>query len=330
MPASSSRSTGKARSIAAAPLPSRASSWSASSSFPSQPRCRRPTTSLRASSAAPYTRCMTAAMTPSPASCSESSSAPTPPSRSTTAGPSPRYTAARRAERCSSESISLYVVLRCPAQAVAHHPRRERRGWGPDPAATHPSAFSEVIGPVPVHVSEATPAGRYGPFREARRCESAVACQQPSVVSSPQLRDRRGSRPRSRRDCRNRGRPVSTLERVSGCRLAVKRCALGPFGRPLGDGGAGHPLGGSCGARGLIARAGALVSASALRQRSTVGALRPFAVHQSRRMIWIAAALGIASRTPRIPSSCAPTSRLTIVTSGFTWTDRPYTSGCTT
>ena len=70
---------------------------------------------------------MTAATRPSPASCSESSSAPTPQSTSTTARPSPRYTAARRAERCSFESISLCVVLRCQAQAVAHHPRRERR-----------------------------------------------------------------------------------------------------------------------------------------------------------------------------------------------------------
>jgi transposase len=40
-------------------------------------------------------------------------------------------------------------------------------------------------------------------------------------------------------------RPVSTPRRVSGCRLAVKRCALGPAGRRLGDGGAEHPLGGS-------------------------------------------------------------------------------------
>jgi hypothetical protein len=93
-------------------------------------RCRRlrpPTTSMRASSAAPSMPCMTAAMTPSPASCSESSSAPTPRSSPTTARPSPPCTAARKAERCSFESISLCVVLRCPAQAVAHHPRRQRR-----------------------------------------------------------------------------------------------------------------------------------------------------------------------------------------------------------
>jgi len=40
-------------------------------------------------------------------------------------------------------------------------------------------------------------------------------------------------------------RPVSTSERVSGCRLAIKRFALGPAGRPLGDGGAEHPPGGA-------------------------------------------------------------------------------------
>jgi hypothetical protein len=47
-------------------------------------------------------------------------------------------------------------------------------------------------------------------------------------------------------------RPVSTPSvfggsggTFSGCRLAVKRGALGPVGRPSGDGGAGHPLGGS-------------------------------------------------------------------------------------
>ena len=40
-------------------------------------------------------------------------------------------------------------------------------------------------------------------------------------------------------------RPVSTPRRVSGCRLTVKRFALGPAGRRAGDGGAEHPLGGS-------------------------------------------------------------------------------------
>jgi hypothetical protein len=41
-------------------------------------------------------------------------------------------------------------------------------------------------------------------------------------------------------------RPVSSPQRVSGCRLAVKRFALGPSGRPMGDGAAEHPLGGGC------------------------------------------------------------------------------------
>ena len=41
-------------------------------------------------------------------------------------------------------------------------------------------------------------------------------------------------------------RPVSTSECDSGCRLAVKRFALGPAGRHSGDGVAEHPLGGGC------------------------------------------------------------------------------------
>ena len=202
-------------------------------------------------------------MRPSPASCSESSSAPTPRSTSTTAGPSPRYTAARRAERCSFESISLCVVLRCQAQAVAHHPRRERRrlasaspascpgagsvdvtggtsrhlstpkrlarvarllprpsrrSWRPDPAATHVSAFSEVMEPLPVHASVDSPKPRrqaaLRPFSEVRRREPAVVCQQPPVVGSTQLGGHRQSRPRSRRDYRNRGVAIARTERA--------------------------------------------------------------------------------------------------------------------
>jgi hypothetical protein len=146
MPASSSRSTGKARSIATGPLPSSASNWSASSSSPSQPRCRRPTTRSRASSAAPSTPCITAATTPSPASCSESSSAPTPRSSSTTARPSPRYTAARRAKRRSFDSISLRVVLRYQAQPVAHHRRESRRLASASPASCARAGSVEVTG----------------------------------------------------------------------------------------------------------------------------------------------------------------------------------------
>ena len=67
-----------------------------------------------------------------------------------------------------------------------------------DPAATHLSAFSEVMGPLPVHASVfRSHAGRpLRPFREARRREPAVVCQQPPVVGSTQFGGRRRSRPR--------------------------------------------------------------------------------------------------------------------------------------
>ena len=125
MPASSSRSTGEAR--ASLPVRCRA-----------EPRARRPANHPRpaslpqadhesaTSSATPSTRCMTAAIGRRRPARSDHRRRDAG-SASTTAGPSPRYTAARRAERCSFESISLCVVLRCQAQAVAHHPRRERR-----------------------------------------------------------------------------------------------------------------------------------------------------------------------------------------------------------
>ena len=50
---------------------------------------------------------------------------------------------------------------------------------------------------------------------EARRREPAVVCQQPSVVRSPQLGDRRRSRPRGRRDYRNRGEAQAGLDHLS-------------------------------------------------------------------------------------------------------------------
>ena len=49
---------------------------------------------------------------------------------------------------------------------------------------------------------------------EARRREPAVVCEQPSVVRSPQFGDRRRSRPRGRRDYRNRGIAVVPPRRV--------------------------------------------------------------------------------------------------------------------
>ena len=50
---------------------------------------------------------------------------------------------------------------------------------------------------------------------EARRREPAVVCQQPSVVRSPQFGDRRRSRPRGRRDYRNRGKAITRPRRVA-------------------------------------------------------------------------------------------------------------------
>ena len=44
---------------------------------------------------------------------------------------------------------------------------------------------------------------------EARRREPAVVCQQPPVVRSTQFGDRRRSRPRGRRDYRNRGKGIA-------------------------------------------------------------------------------------------------------------------------
>src|SRR5256885_8752804 len=45
--------------------------------------------------------------------------------------------------------------------------------------------------------------------------------------------------------------------------------------------------------------------------------------HHSVRMIWTAAAVGIAISAPRIPSSAAPARTATIVTIGLTWRALP-------
>ena len=45
---------------------------------------------------------------------------------------------------------------------------------------------------------------------EAGRGEPAVVCQQPRVVRSTQFGDRRRSRPRGRRECRNRGKGIAS------------------------------------------------------------------------------------------------------------------------
>jgi len=96
--------------------------------------------------------------------------------------------------------------LRCPAQAVAHHPRLSGATWRarvarllsrpsrrcrrPDPAARHLSAFPEVMGPLPVHVSAATPAGRYARSgkrapRDGGRLSAAACCGEPTIPGSP-------------------------------------------------------------------------------------------------------------------------------------------------
>src|SRR5690242_19178513 len=71
-----------------------------------------------------------------------------------------------------------------------------------------------------------------------------------SIWRSPRLRccfrtaESRGPR-KLRYPREDERRPVSTVECGSGCRIAVKRCALGPAGRPWGDSGAGHLLSGN-------------------------------------------------------------------------------------
>jgi hypothetical protein len=96
------------------------------------------------------------------------------------------------------------------------------------------------------------------PRTPARSCSpsTAVAISRngrgpvPSRLSRHHPRVRRQSSvvrtctPRPGADDCVRGRRVSTPRRDSGCRLVVKRFALGPLGRLVGDGGAGHPLGG--------------------------------------------------------------------------------------
>ena len=92
-----------------------------------------------------------------------------------------------------------------------------------DPAATHLSAFSEVMRPLPVHVFRSHAGRPLRPFREARRREPAVVCQQPPVVRSTQFGGRRRSRPRGRRDYRNRGEAIAALAVPGGPKRACRR-----------------------------------------------------------------------------------------------------------
>ena len=82
------------------------------------------------------------------------------------------------------------------------------------------------MGPLPVHASVDSPKPRrqaaLRPFSEVRRREPAVVCQQPPVVGSTQLGGHRQSRPRSRRDYRNRGQAIARRRR--GWRALRRHC----------------------------------------------------------------------------------------------------------
>jgi hypothetical protein len=69
----------------------------------------------------------------------------------------------------------------------------------------------------------ASPAVRDSSVREARRREPAVVCQQPSVGRSPQLGDRRRSRPPGRRDYRNRAKGIARPELAARAEAVVAR-----------------------------------------------------------------------------------------------------------
>ena len=64
-------------------------------------------------------------------------------------------------------------------------PDASRRSWRPDPAATHLSAFSsDGVRSTLLWILRSHAARPLRPFREARRREPAVVCQQPPVVGS--------------------------------------------------------------------------------------------------------------------------------------------------
>ena len=106
------------------------------------------------------------------------------------------------------------------------------------------------------HATRRTATSRPSPATRARRSRAlswahALAlsggCERPDERRPRSWIGRRGARSRVNGETaalrRVSSRPVSTPWRDSGCRLAVKRFALGPAGRHFGDGVAGHPLG---------------------------------------------------------------------------------------
>ena len=91
-------------------------------------------------------------------------------------------------------------------------PRPSRRSWGPDPAATHLSAFAEVMGPLPLHASVDSPTPRRQAAASVQGSEApraggglsaAAGCGEHTVPWSPA-----GTATGGRRDYRNRGGPA--------------------------------------------------------------------------------------------------------------------------
>ena len=95
-------------------------------------------------------------------------------------------------------------------------PRPSRRSWRPEIPPRRTSLRSRKYWgrfPSTLPWILRSHAGRpLRPFGEARRREPAVVCQQPPVVGSTQLGGHRRSRPRSRRDYRNRGKGIARPE----------------------------------------------------------------------------------------------------------------------
>ena len=88
--------------------------------------------------------------------------------------------------------------------------------------------------PLRVDASSAWKSAGCGASGDCCWTNAIVTCGVDSGGPEP-LSCRQGNRKlRAGADDRVRGRPVSTSECVSGCRLAVKRCALGPVGPPFG------------------------------------------------------------------------------------------------
>ena len=93
------------------------------------------------------------------------------------------------------------------------HPRVVRLAQPSRPSRSRTSSSGTIPATARSSSSSSTsPAVRDSSVREARRHEPPVVCQQPPAVRSPQLGYRRRSRPRGRRDYRNRGVAIARAE----------------------------------------------------------------------------------------------------------------------